>query len=69
MTPRARALQRDPLSWSAKLTTLTLALAVTFLMVTKPSALGSALALVVAVLVGPLGAVPLWRSPRAPSNR
>jgi uncharacterized membrane protein len=63
MTPRARALQRDPLSWSAKLTTLTLALAVTFLMVTKPSALGSALALVVAVLVGPLGAVPLWRSP------
>lgn len=61
MTARARALARDPLSWSAKLTTLTLMLAVVFLMVVKPGALGSGLALVVALLLGPLGAVPFWR--------
>lgn len=63
LSPRARALQRDPLSWSAKLTTLTLVAAVVFLMATKPSALGSGVTLVVALLAGPLLAVPLWRSP------
>jgi hypothetical protein len=63
MTARSRALVRDPLAWSAKMTTLTLMLAVVFLMVVKPGALGSGLALVVALLLGPLGAVPFWRSP------
>lgn len=62
MTPRATALLRDPVAWSAKLTTLTLMVAVVFLMVTKPAAVGSALALVVALLLGPLVAVPFWRS-------
>lgn len=63
LSVRARALLRDPLAWSAKLTTLTLMVAIVFLMVTKPAALGSALALVVALLAGPLLAVPFWRSP------
>lgn len=68
MSPRARALLRDPVAWSAKLTTLTLMVAIVFLMVTKPAALGSALALVVAVLLGPLVAVPFWRSPARVSH-
>lgn len=63
MTERARALLRDPLAWSAKMTTFTLMLAIVFLMVVKPAALGSGLALVVALVLGPLGAVPFWRSP------
>jgi hypothetical protein len=62
MTPKARALLRDPLAWSAKATTLTLMLAVVFLMVVKPSALGSGVALVVALALGPLAAVPFWRA-------
>lgn len=61
MTARSRALLRDPLAWSAKVTTLTLMLAIVFLMVVKPSALGSGLVLVVALVVGPLAAVPFWR--------
>jgi MFS family permease len=61
MTARSRALLRDPLAWSAKLTTMTLMLAIVFLMVVKPAALGSGLALVVALVLGPLGAVPFWR--------
>jgi len=62
MTARSRALLRDPLAWSAKVTTLTLMLAIVFLMVVKPAAMGSGLALVVALVLGPLGAVPFWRS-------
>lgn len=65
LSPRARALLRDPVAWSAKLTTLTLMVAVVFLMVTKPPAFGSGLALVVALVLGPLLAVPFWRSPAA----
>jgi hypothetical protein len=61
MTARSRALLRDPLAWSAKVTTLTLMLAIVFVMVVKPSALGSGLALVVALVAGALGAVPFWR--------
>jgi hypothetical protein len=37
--------------------------AIVFLMVVKPPALGSALALVVALVLGPVVAVPFWRSP------
>ena len=62
LSPRARALLRDPVAWSAKMTTFTLMPAIVFLMVVKPSALGSALALVVALLAGPLAAVPFWRT-------
>jgi hypothetical protein len=62
MTARARALQRDPLAWSAKVTTLTLTLGVVFLMVIKPATPGSTLTLIVALVAGPLAAVPFWRS-------
>jgi hypothetical protein len=63
LSPRARALLRDPVAWSAKVTTFTLMLVIVFLMVVKPSALGSTLALVVALVLGPAGAAPFWRSP------
>jgi hypothetical protein len=67
MTARARTLVRDPLAWSAKVTTLTLMLAIVFVMVVKPGAAGSALALVVALVLGPTAAVPFWRSRPAPA--
>ncbi|HEY3529531.1 MAG TPA: hypothetical protein VGK78_10295 [Nocardioides sp.] len=44
------------------MTTLTLMLGVVFVMSTKPGGLGSAVTIIVAVLVGPLGAVPFWSS-------
>jgi hypothetical protein len=65
MSARARRLLRDPYAWSAKVTTLTLMLGVMFVMSTKPGGLGSAVTIVVAVVVGPLAAVPFWSS----SNR
>jgi hypothetical protein len=61
LSPRARALVRDPLGWSAKITTLTLTLAVVYVMTVKPGAGGSSAALVVAVLAGCAIAFPLWR--------
>ena len=42
LTPRARRLARDPLFWTAKATTLTLVVAVVFVMTVKPAALESA---------------------------
>jgi len=60
MTPAARRLLRDPVAWSAKMTTLTLSAAVVFLMTVKPAATGCASALLVAVLLGVVGAVPMW---------
>jgi len=65
MSTRARSLLHDPYAWSAKVTTLTLMLGVMFVMSTKPGGLGSAVTIVVAVVVGPLAAVPFWSS----SNR
>ena len=62
MSSRARRLLRDPYAWSAKMTTLTLMLGVMFVMSTKPGGLGSAVTIIVAVLVGPLAAVPFWSS-------
>jgi hypothetical protein len=62
MSSRARRLLRDPYAWSAKVTTLTLMLGVMFVMSTKPGGLGSAVTIVVAVLLGPLAAVPFWSS-------
>jgi len=67
MTEQARALLRDPLAWSAKMNTFTLMLAIVFLMVVKPAALGSGLALVVALVLGPVCAVPFWRSGDRPA--
>jgi hypothetical protein len=64
---RARRLQRDPVAWSAKVTTLTLMVAIVFLMVVKPAALGSGLGLVVALALGPLCAVPFWRTGDRPT--
>lgn len=65
MSARARRLLRDPYAWSAKVTTLTLMLGVMFVMSTKPGGLGSAFTIIIAVVVGPLAAVPFWSS----SNR
>jgi hypothetical protein len=62
MSTRARRLLHDPYAWSAKITTLTLLLGVMFVMTTKPGGLGSAVTIVVAVLVGPVAATPFWSS-------
>jgi hypothetical protein len=62
MSPRARRLLRDPLAWSAKMTTLTVSLAVVFVMTVKPAAVECVAALSIAVVAGLLGAVPMWRT-------
>ncbi len=62
LSPRARRLLRDPVSWSAKLMTQTVALAVVFVMTAKPGAAGAAGALAVAVVTGLAVAVPFWRA-------
>lgn len=67
LSPRAQRLLRDPVAWTAKMTTLTLVVAVVFVMTVKPHAKGSTVALAVAVLSGALAAIPLWRAP-APSR-
>ena len=63
LSDRARRLVRDPVAWSAKMTTFTLLVAVMFIMTAKPSGGACALALVAAVVAGVLGAVPLWTAP------
>jgi hypothetical protein len=50
-------------------TTLTLMLGVMFVMSTKPGGLGSAVTIAVAVLVGPLAAVPFWASTNRSRSR
>jgi hypothetical protein len=62
---RARRLLCDPVAWTAKLMTLTLALGVTFVMTVKPSAEGASVTLLLALATGLFAAVPLWwrRSP------
>jgi len=62
MSTRARRLLRDPVAWTAKMTTLTLVVAAVFLMTVKPTAAVSASALVVAVVAGALVAAPAWRT-------
>lgn len=69
MSPRARRLQRDPYAWSAKMTTLTLMLAIVFVMVTKPGATGSFLAIALAVAVGIPAGRPFWSFPAERSVR
>lgn len=61
LSERARRVMRDPLAWTAKALTLTLMLAVMFVMSTKPPAWGCAISLLVALLAGPIVAVPIWR--------
>jgi hypothetical protein len=63
MSSRARRLLRDPLAWSAKMTTLTVAIAVVFVMTVKPAATECVAVLSVAVAAGVLAATPLWRVP------
>jgi hypothetical protein len=63
MSPGARRLLRDPVAWTAKMTTLTLVVSVVFVMTVKPGAAGCVAAIVVAVAAGAIGAVPLWRTP------
>lgn len=60
---RARHLVRDPMAWTAKLTATTLMLAVMFIMTTKPAAITSAAALLVALCAGVLSAFPFWKTP------
>jgi hypothetical protein len=62
MSARARQLQRDPYAWSAKMTTLTLMLAIVFVMATKPGVTGSFLAIALAVAVGIPAGRPFWSS-------
>lgn len=62
MSARARRLLRDPVSWTAKMTTLTVAVAVVFVMSVKPAGAECVAALIIAVIVGAAAAVPLWRA-------
>lgn len=62
MSSRARRLLRDPVAWSAKMTTLTLVVAVVFVMTLKPATAGCLVALGLALVAGPLGAIPVWRA-------
>lgn len=66
LSARARRFLRDPVSWSARMMTLTVTLAVVFVMTTKPGAAGAAGALAAALVTGLVAAVPFWRvGPRA----
>jgi hypothetical protein len=63
---KARAMLADPTPWAARLTMMTLLVAVVGIMAMKPSALGVALWLVVGVVAGVLAALPL-RKVRVPA--
>jgi hypothetical protein len=62
LSERALRLRRDPIGWSAKMTTITLVVAVVYIMSNKPGAAGAIAALAVAVLVGVAVSVPFWRT-------
>lgn len=68
LSARARRLLRDPIAWSAKVTTWSLTVAVTFVMTAKPAAAGCTVALAAAVIGGVLLAAPFWRAPAAASS-
>ncbi len=61
---RARQLTRDPVFWSARGMTLTLVVAVVFIMTAKPSAVGCVVTLAIALVAGVLVAMPLWSAPK-----
>jgi hypothetical protein len=63
---KARAMLADPTAWAARLTMMTLLVAVVGIMAMKPSALGVALWLVVGVVAGVVAALPL-RKVRVPA--
>ena len=67
VSSRARKLLRDPLAWSARMTTLTLVVAVVFVMAVKPGARECVAAIFLAVVAGVLAAVPMHRAPRVRS--
>lgn len=69
MSSRARRLLRDPLAWSAKMTTLTLVIAVVFVMAVKPDAPVCVASIFVALVTGVLVALPLYRAPRARASQ
>jgi hypothetical protein len=62
LSPRARQLLRDPLAWSAKGMTLTLLVAVMFIMTGKPDFSGCIAIVATAMVLGVLGAIPFWKS-------
>lgn len=59
----AGAIVRDRVWWTAGLVNPALATGIVFVMTTKPSLAGSIASLVVAVAIGAVAAVPLWRNP------
>jgi len=61
MSVRTRQLLRDPVAWTAKMMTLTLIVAVVFVMTVKPSTADCAAAIIVALLAGAVVAIPFWR--------
>ncbi len=61
MAPHVRRLLRDPVSWTARTTGISLLLAVVFVMTVKPAATASVASILVAVAAGVIAAVPLWR--------
>ena len=63
LSGRARRLLRDPVAWSARLATLTLLVAVVFIMTDKPRAGACAIILASALIAGVVAAVPFWLSP------
>lgn len=59
---RAAGLLCDPLGWSVKFITEALLIAVVLVMVLKPTAEASAALLALAAVIGPIAAVPVWRT-------
>jgi hypothetical protein len=69
MSPRAQRLLRDPVAWTAKMIEIMLVISVMFVMTVKPTAAECVASIVVAVGVGVLGAVPIWRAPQVEAGR
>lgn len=65
MSPRARRLLRDPVAWTAKMVEIMLVIAVVFVMTLKPAPAECVASMVVAIVVGVLTAIPIWRAPAA----
>jgi len=69
MSARARRMLRDPMAWSVKLTTLTLFLALLFVMTLKPAAIGCVVAVSTAVITGVVSLVVTRRAPGRDGRR
>jgi hypothetical protein len=68
MSPRARRLLRDPVAWTAKMIEITVVVAVVFVMTVKPTPAECVASIFVAILVGGLSAIPMWRAPAADTS-